>query len=132
MMPPVAHIANQFPGVIVIVPVVKVGRGDQGNVGQVRPAQIRVVEDDNISRLQPLREGLQGGLDRRGHCPQMHGLVRGLGHHFGGGVEQGAGKILPFFHIGGVAGALQGNAHLLGYGDEHILEHFQADGVNGH
>ena len=95
-------------------------------------AEVGVVEDDDVAGLEAFGEGMEGGLYGGGHCAEVYGLVGGLGDHFGGGVEEGAGEVLALFHIGGVAGALEGDAHLLGYGDEHIFEYFQADGVDGH
>ena len=149
MMPPVAHIANQAAAVVAAAVAAaaaiarrrragtrpgggKANRRHQGNVGQMRTAQVGVIEDDNIPGAQPLGEGFQRRLHGSGHRPQMHRLVRRLRHHLRRRAKERAGKILPLLHIRRVAGALQRHAHLLRNGDEHILEHFQTDGVNRH
>ena len=128
MVAPVADVADE------LLPIVGVDvcRRDESDVGQVGAAEVGIVENDDVSGLQAIRERAEGGLNGSRHGPQMHRLVRGLRHHFGGGIEQRAGKVLALLHVGGVAGALERHAHLLGDGDEHVLENFQADGVNWH
>ena len=111
---------------------VDVGGGDQGDVGQVGTAEVGVVEDDDVAGREAVGEGLEGSLHGCRHRAEVDRLVSGLGDHFGGGVEQRAGEVLALLHVGGVAGALKCHAHLLGDGDEHVLENFEADSVNGH
>ena len=129
MVAAVADVADEFLAVVgMICQGTCVCRRDEGDVGQVGAAEVGVVEDDDVPWREAVGEGLQGGLDGGGHRAEVDGLVGGLGDHFGGGVEEGAGEVLAFLHVGGVAGALEGHAHLLGDGDEHVLEDFEADG----
>ena len=94
--------------------------GDKGDVGQMGAAEVGVVEDDDIAGVEG--EAAEGGLYGGGHGAKVHGDVSGLGHHLTLGVEQGAGEVEPLLHVGREAGAGQGHAHLIGYGDEKVAE----------
>ena len=118
MVAPIADVADELLAVV----GVDVGGGDEGDVGQVGAAEIGVVEDDDVAGPEAVGESLEGSLDGCRHRAQVDRLVRGLGDHFGGGIEEGAGEVLALLHVGGVAGALKCHAHLLGDGDEHVLE----------
>jgi len=62
----------------------------------------------------------------------MHRDVRGLCDQLPGGVEQRAAKIQPLADVRAEGRPLQSDTHLLGYGREQVLEHFQADRIDRH
>ena len=70
-----------------------------------------------------------GGGNGEGHGTEVDGDVGGLGDHVAVGVEDGAREVEALLHVGGVGGALEGNAHFFGDGDEEVLEDFEANGV---
>ena len=99
------------------------------HVGQVSPAVVRVVEDDDVAR----RKGaysFDGRGDRGGHAAQVDRNVRGLGDHARLGVKYGAAEIQPLLDVGTEAGALQGHAHLFCDGGKETLEYRQADRID--
>ena len=76
------------------LPQVEEHRGDDGDVGQVRAAVIRVIDHVGVPLL------LHGasivthhGLDRLAHGPEMHWNMRGIGHQIAHRVEQCTGEI---------------------------------------
>jgi hypothetical protein len=74
--------------------VAQENRRDHRHVGEVRPAVVGIVEQDHVAR--PERpECLDRRGDRGGHAPQVHGDVRGLGHHARLPVKHGAREIQP-------------------------------------
>ncbi len=102
-------------------------RRHQGDVGQVGPSAIGVVEKDRVAGREV--RALQGRRHRQGHRSEMHRDVGGLGHHPPLPVEEGAGEVPPLLDVGGEGGAHQHRPHFLGEGDEAVLDHFQTDGV---
>ena len=67
------------------------GRGHQRHVGQVRAAREGVVEHDHLAGAHGACG--HGGLHGEGHAAQVHGDVRGLGHHLAARVEHGAREV---------------------------------------
>ncbi len=100
---------------------------DAGDVGQVRSAVIGIVDQDEVAVLEG--QGGQGGLHGQGHGPEMDGDVRALGQRLAALVEDGAGIVLALLDVGGEGGAAQDGAHLLGHGDEEVLEDFELDRI---
>ena len=98
----------------------------QGDVGQVGAPQVRVVEDNHIAGAEGAGVNADGRIHRRGHSPQVHWHMGGLGNHLALGVEEGAGVVPALLDIGRVGGALEGYPHLFTGGDEQVLENFQA------
>ena len=109
-----------------------VDRGDHGDVGQVGAAEVWVIENDDVAGTQRVGVDFQRGTHRRRHRAEVHGHVGRLRHHVALGVENRAGEVATFLDVRRIRGALEGNAHFLGHRLEHVLEDFQADGVNGH
>ena len=52
-------------------------RCDEGDVREVRPAQVGIVQDHHVSRCRP--ESLDDPRHREGHAAEVHRDVRGLG-----------------------------------------------------
>ncbi len=71
--------------------------GDERDVRQVRAALERIVEHDDVARLE-LRL-LQSPLDRHGHGAQVHGDVVALGQHPPRNVEDRSRKIAALFDV---------------------------------
>ena len=86
------------------------GARDERDVGQVRAAGVRVVEDRDLSRLEPERHD-RG--DRVGHRAEVDRDVLGLRDHPAPLVEQRGRAVPPFLDVGRERGADQDGAHLL-------------------
>ena len=102
--------------------------GDAGDVGQVGPAPVGIVEDDEIALLEG--HGPERGLDGQGHGPEVDRDMRALGQRFAVPVEEGAGEILALLDVGGEGRPAEDGAHFLGDGDEDVLEELELDGVD--
>ena len=102
-------------------------RRNEGDVGEMGPSTVGVVQDDRISRADV--SSLHGPLHRQGHRPQMHGDVGRLRDHLAPSVKDGTGVIAALLDIGGVSGPTEGNTHLFGHRGEEILEDFEFDRV---
>ncbi len=105
-------------------------RADDGHVGQVRPAVVRVVDGVDVAGPQGARVAPEHLLDGLPHRPEVHRDVRGVGHQAAVRVEQGAGEVQALLDVDGVGGVLQSYAHLLGDRHEEVVEHFEHDGVH--
>ena len=104
--------------------------GDEGDVVEVRAAEVGVVEGDDVAGGEV--EALEGGGDGSGHGAEVDGDVGGLRDHVAVGVKEGAGVVLALLDVRGEAGAAEGDAHLLGDGGEEVLEDLEGYGVYGH
>jgi hypothetical protein len=69
-------------------------------------------------------------LDALAHRAEMDRHVRRVGDQLPLLVEDRAGEIEPFLDVHGVAGLLQGRAHLLGDRHEEVVEHLEHDGID--
>ena len=83
--------------------VVEDGR-DDGDVGQVRAAVVRVVQHVHVARLHRPGVLADHGLDRLAHRAQVHGHVRRVGDQVALGVEQRAGEVEPLLDVHRVRG----------------------------
>ena len=72
----------------------------------------------------------QHGRDRVGHRSQMDGKVLGLGDHPPAGIEDGGRAVAPLLDVGGVRGANERRAHLLGDAAKRSREHLEAGRVD--
>ena len=104
-------------------------RRHHSNVGQVRAAQVGIVEHDQIAG-RPGVKGVQRSPHRGGHSAQVYRNVGRLGDHLPIGEEAGTREITPFLDVGTIGRPPQGSAHLLGYGDKEVLEDFERDWVH--
>ena len=104
---------------------VQVHRRDDGDVGQVRAAVIRVVQHVHVARVHGATVAVDDGADALAHAAQMHRHVRRVGDQVAGGVEQRARKVQPLLDVDRVRGVLQLQPHLFGNGHEQVVEHFQ-------
>ena len=91
-------------------------------------APVGVVEDDEVALLEG--HGLERGLDRKGHGPEVDGDVRALGQGPAVPVEEGAGKVLPLLDVRRKGGPAEDGGHLLGDGDEDVLEELELDRID--
>src|SRR5688572_14087205 len=97
--------------------------GNERDVGKVRSAGIRIVEDHHVARLD-VAAG-DGSLNRQRHRAKMHGHVVALGDHLAGRVEQGARIVAAFLDVWREGGALERRTHFLRDGMEETLEDFE-------
>ena len=104
---------------------------DHGDVRQMGAAAPGVVEHDDVALVKVV-EGAHGRLDRGGHAAEVHGDVRGLGHHARLRVKDRAAEIEALLDVGAEAGAPQRLAHLLGDGGKQAAKDFERDGVDAH
>ena len=102
-------------------------RGDDRDVGQVRPAGERVVEDPRAAGLVLL---VEHRCDGRGHRAEVHGDVLGLHDHLAARVEDGGRAVAPLLDVRGVRRADEHGAHLLARGAQRAGHHLQLNGVD--
>ena len=111
-------------------------RRDDGDVGQVRAAVVRVVERVDVARLHPAGVACHHRLDRLAHRAQVHRHVGRVGDEVAAGVEQRAREVEALLDVDRVRGVLQLQAHLLGDVHERVVEHLQHHridaGADGH
>ena len=114
----VGHVAEELFGGIE-------HRADHGDVRQMRAAVAGVVGDDHVAGAKLLAKRNRAHTQAKG--PEMHRNVRRVDDELAVGVEQRAGVVEPFLHVGRDGGALQQLAHLLDDRGEPIREQFQLD-----
>ena len=102
--------------------------GDAGDVGQVGAAAVGIVEDDEVALFEG--HGFERRPDGQGHGAQVDRDVRALGQGAAVAGEGGAGEILAFLDVGGEGRPAQDGGHLLGDGDEDVLEELELDRVD--
>jgi hypothetical protein len=105
-------------------------RRDDGDIGQVRAAVVRVVEHEGVAGA-GLGMALDDAADRVAHRAQVHRHVRRIGDQRAVGIEQRARKIEPLLDVDRVRGVLQHQPHLLGDGHEAVVEDFEHHRVDG-
>ena len=108
-------------------PSVEVNRRHQGDVRQVRAPERRMVGDDDVALPHP--ESFDQAANAQAHGAEMNGDMRCVDHQPALGVEQGAGKILPFLDVGRDRRPLQHRAHFLGDAPETTAHQLQFDGL---
>ena len=86
------------------------GAGHERDVGQVRAAGVRVVEDRDLAGLEPEAHDRGDGF---GHRAEVHGNVLGLRDHPPALVEQRGRAVAAFLDVRGEGGADQDGTHLL-------------------
>ena len=91
MVGPVGHIER---GCVAI----EKHRRHQGDIRQVGAAFERIIEHHHIAGGEI--HGVQRRCHGKGHGPQMHGDMGGLGHHLSFSIEHRAGEIPSFLDIG--------------------------------
>ena len=106
----------------------RVDRRHERDVGQVRPAEVGVVEDGDVAR--PEGQGAHHGGDRRRHRSEVDGQMGGLRREAPRGVEDGAGVVPALLDVRREGGAAQRRSHLLGDRGEQTLEDFERDGIH--
>src|SRR5579875_693447 len=99
-------------------------RRDHGNIGQVRAAQVRIVQENNIARREA-GEVLDRSLYRGGHGTKVHGDVRGLSDQTPPRIKTGTGVVLALFDIRRVSRASKRHAHLFRRRGKEVLEDLQ-------
>ena len=73
---------------------------------------------------------IDGRAHRQRHRAQVHRHVVALRDRLAVGVVDGARVVEPLLDVGREAGAAQRDAHLLGDGDEQVLEDLELDGID--
>ncbi len=104
---------------------------DQRDVVEVHAAQVGIVDQDAVARLEPLRPvGADGPRHDVGQRAQMRGLGECLGDRAQVAVEERAREVPAGLDVGGVGGAPQGGAHLLGDGQQGVADDLEANRVD--
>jgi hypothetical protein len=98
---------------------------DDGDVGKVRAAVVRVVQHEHVARLDAPGVLADHGLDRLAHRAQVHRHVRRVGDEVALGVEQRAREVQPLLDVHRVRRVLQLQPHLLGDVHEQVVEDLQ-------
>ena len=108
----------------------EVDRRDDGDVGQVRAAVVRVVERVHVAALHRAGVARDHGLDRLAHRAEVHRHVRRVGDQVAVGVEEGAREVEPLLDVHRVGRVLQLQAHLLGDVHEEVVEDLEQDRID--
>ncbi len=104
-------------------------RSHQGHIGQMRTAQIGVIDNQHISRSPPdTADNLPHGI---GHTTQMDRDMSRLGAQVTRGIENRTGEVQPVLDIGRKRRPLQAGTHLLAYGIDAAGENSQFHGIHG-
>ena len=103
---------------------------NQRDVGEMRPADEGIVDDNDIARIQRADRS-DGWADGLQHGAQMNRHMLGLGDQLGFGVEYGARGIHALLDVGREGRELQHPAHLLRRGLERVAQHLERDRVDG-
>ena len=104
------------------------GRGDDVHVGQVAPAEVGIVVDEDVARLEAA-PGLDHRLHGQRHGAQVNGQIRSLGHHLAVDVEEPAGVVAGHLEDGRVGGLGEDDLHLLCGGVERVLDDLEGGGI---
>jgi hypothetical protein len=110
--------------------VFQVHRRDDGDVGQVRAAVVRIVERVHVAALHRPGVPRDHGLDRLAHRAEVDRHVRRVGDQVAVGVEQRAREVEPLLDVDRVGGVLQLQAHLLGDVHEQVVEDLEQDRID--
>ncbi len=104
-------------------------RGDDGDVGEMGAAVVRVVDGVRVTRPHAGAAPADDLLDAGAHRSQVDGDVRGVGDEVAVRVEERAGEVEAFLDVDGLGGGLQSGAHLFGDRHEEVVEDFEEYGV---
>ena len=104
------------------------GRRDHVDVGQMAAAEVGVVVDEHIARLERGRR-LDHRLDRQRHRAEMDRQVRSLRHHLAAHVEEPARVVAGHLEQRRVRGLGQHDLHLLGRAVERVLDDLERRGI---
>ena len=105
-----------------------VHRRYDGDVGQVRSAEVWIVGREHVARLD--RElGSDERGDGLGHRPEVNRDVGRVGHQTARGVKDRAREVSPLADVGRDCGAAERFTHLLGDRSEQVAEDLDAHGV---
>ena len=105
-------------------------RHEGGEVGQVRTAAIRVVQQVDVARRR-VGKALGQRLRRPGHGADMHRDMVGLRHQAAARVDQRDGEVARGVEDLRIGGAQHRLAHFLGDGVQPVLQHRDGDRI-GH
>ena len=105
--------------------------GDEGDVVQVHPAQVGVVDEDAVARGEVIGPV---GPDRPRHDVGERAQVRRLGEGLGDraqvAVEERTGEIAAGLDVRGIRGAAERRPHLFGDGEQGVANDLEADGID--
>ena len=103
--------------------------GNCGDVRQMRAATERIIDQNQITRLEV--KGLQGELDGERHGTQMHRHVIAHGDGAPVFVIYSAGIIPPLLNVGAEGSAAQDCPHFLCDGNKKVAEDLQVHLLHG-
>ena len=101
-------------------------------VGQVRPALERVVQDERVAGPDLPRELRLHGGHRVGHGPEVERQRQPLGDEPALGVAEGARHVHRVLEIVRVGGAHERDGHLVDDRVQRVLDQLERDGIRGH
>ena len=99
-----------------------VNRGDDRDVGQVRPAKARMIGNDDVTGFKG--QGRRDFSDAKSEGTEMNGHVRSVGREEAIGVKQSAGEVEALLDVGRKGGALKASPHFLDKRKETIGKQF--------
>ncbi|OPZ04004.1 MAG: hypothetical protein BWZ08_02791 [candidate division BRC1 bacterium ADurb.BinA292] len=102
---------------------------DDEDVGGVHPAVERVVQNEEVARLDVVAELLKQGFHREGGRADVERDRHALSDHVAVGVGQLRRIIQAVAHDRGVGGPVERDRHLIAGGGQGILNDFPRDGV---
>src|SRR5439155_19077156 len=95
---------------------------DERDVGEVRPARVGIVEDEDVFGPGVV---VHDGVDRVGHGAEVDGDVLGLRDHSTLLVEQGGRAVAPLLDVGGERGMDEDGAYFFGDRAERAAENLE-------
>src|SRR5947208_4731011 len=110
---------------------VDVDRADEGEIGKVTAAAIRIVENEQLAGLGDRLQAAYRGHRIRERA-EVHRNVGRLRDHLAIGIEQRGRRVAPFADIRRERAVHQHQPHLLRNRREGVRHHFEADGVEPH
>ena len=102
------------------------------NVVQVAAARIRVVAYQYVAFGDVVAEVVEATFERRHHRSQVHRHRQPLRDQLPFAVKYGGGEIEAVLHVGGTRGAHDHDHHVIGDGDQRVVQKLAPDRVNFH
>ena len=109
--------------------VVVENRRDDGDIGEVATAEVRIVQDKQIALGNVLTKIVAYGLPGRWQGADVHGNAFALGHQLAVSVENGGGKVPTRVEDLRHRGAQHDLSHFQRDGAKAMLHHGERDGV---
>ena len=109
--------------------VIVIKRLEDKNVGQMHPAVERIVHDEHVARRDVASEVAHDRGHGGRHRAQMPGQGEALRDELAVGVGERGGIIHVVLEHARIGGAEDGQRHLVGDGEDRVLEQLEGDGI---